>query len=79
MKSIILKINKGFYYGWVIVVLSAITFFLSAPGQTYSISVFIKVYVLIAAAIKVFKSKFKSSSTQSKNLRIKSSPSHLSQ
>ena len=45
MKSIILKINKGFYYGWVIVVLSAITFFLSAPGQTYSISVFIKVYV----------------------------------
>jgi len=45
MKSLILKINKGFYYGWVIVVLSAMTFFLSAPGQTYSISVFIKVYI----------------------------------
>ena len=45
MKAIVLKINKGFYYGWVIVVLSAMTFFLSAPGQTYSISVFIKVYI----------------------------------
>jgi len=45
MKAIVLKINKSFYYGWVIVVLSAMTFFLSAPGQTYSISVFIKVYV----------------------------------
>lgn len=45
MKAIVLKINKGFYYGWVIVVLSAMTFFLSAPGQSYSISVFIKVYL----------------------------------
>lgn len=44
MKSIALKLNKGFYYGWVIVLLSAMTFFLSAPGQTYSISVFINVY-----------------------------------
>ncbi len=45
MKAIVLKINKGIYYGWVIVVLSAMTFFLSSPGQTYSISVFIKVYI----------------------------------
>ena len=45
MKTIIHKINKSFYYGWVIVVLSAMTFFLSAPGQTYSISVFIDVYI----------------------------------
>lgn len=44
MRTIVLKMNKGFYYGWVIVVLSAMTFFLSAPGQTYSISVFINVY-----------------------------------
>ena len=44
MKVFILKINKSFYYGWVIVVLSAMTFFLSAPGQTYSISVFINIY-----------------------------------
>lgn len=45
MKAVVLKINKGFYYGWVIVALSALTFFLSAPGQTYSISVFINVYL----------------------------------
>lgn len=45
MKNIVLKINKSFYYGWVMVVLSAMVFFLSAPGQTYSISVFIKVYI----------------------------------
>ena len=45
MKYLIQKINATFYYGWVIVVLSAMTFFLSAPGQTYSISVFIKVYL----------------------------------
>jgi len=45
MKSLIININKSFYYGYVIIVLSAMTFFLSAPGQTYSISVFIKVYI----------------------------------
>lgn len=45
MKTLILKINRSFYYGWAIVVLSAMAFFLSAPGQTYSISVFINVYI----------------------------------
>lgn len=44
MRQLVLKINQRFYYGWVIVLLSALTFFLSAPGQTYSISVFIDVY-----------------------------------
>ncbi len=44
LKNLVLKINKMFYYGWVMVVLSAMTFFLSAPGQTYSISVFTTVY-----------------------------------
>jgi len=44
MKSIVLKINKHIYYGWVIVVVSAMSLFLSSPGQTYSISVFINVY-----------------------------------
>jgi MFS family permease len=41
MKKLALKINKYIYYGWVIVALSGITFFMSSPGQTYSISVFI--------------------------------------
>jgi MFS family permease len=45
MKRIIDKVNGKFYYGWVIVLLSAMMLFLSAPGQTYSISVFIKVYI----------------------------------
>lgn len=44
MKNIILKINKYFYYGWIIVLMSALAQFMSAPGQTYSISVFIRTY-----------------------------------
>jgi cyanate permease len=35
------KISSRWYYGWVMVWLSGIIFFFSAPGQTYSISVFI--------------------------------------
>ncbi|MCF7927206.1 MAG: MFS transporter [Candidatus Izimaplasma sp.] len=44
MKSMILKFNKIIYYEWIIVMLNGLTFFMSAPGQTYSISVFINVY-----------------------------------
>ncbi|MCD4827137.1 MAG: MFS transporter [Acholeplasmataceae bacterium] len=44
MKKLILKINKYFYYGWVIVLISSLAHFMSAPGQTYSISVFINAY-----------------------------------
>jgi len=40
-----LKINKFFYYGWVILLLSAIGTFFSSPGQTYSISAFIDSYI----------------------------------
>ena len=34
-----------FYYGWVIVVVSAMGLFFSGPGQTYAISVFIDAYI----------------------------------
>ncbi len=44
MKSMALKMNQKLYYGWVIVALSSLAFFFSAPGQTYSISVFINAY-----------------------------------
>jgi len=44
MKSIAKKINKKIYYGWVIVLVSAIALFFSSPGQTYSISVFNSYY-----------------------------------
>ncbi len=44
MKAMALKINKRFYYGWVVVFVSALALFFSAPGQTYSISIFINVY-----------------------------------
>lgn len=37
-------INDKFYYGWVIVAVSAIGMFFSAPGQTFSVSVFIDAY-----------------------------------
>ncbi len=41
MQSIALKLNKKLYYGWIIVAVSALSLFFSAPGQTFSISVFI--------------------------------------
>ncbi|GEL78590.1 MFS transporter [Tenuibacillus multivorans] len=36
--------NTSFYYGWVIVFVSALGVFFSGPGQTYAVSVFIDVY-----------------------------------
>lgn len=44
MKSMALTMNKKLYYGWIIVLMSGLAFFFSAPGQTYSISVFINYY-----------------------------------
>jgi len=44
MKPYVLKINKKIYYGWMIVLIAAISLFFSSPGQTYSISVFNAVY-----------------------------------
>ncbi|HBW34505.1 MFS transporter [Desulfosporosinus sp. BICA1-9] len=38
-------VNLPFFYGWIIVVISALGLFFSGPGQTYSISVFINVYM----------------------------------
>lgn len=40
-----LKINKYFYYGWIVLFISAISTFFSSPGQTYSISAYINSYV----------------------------------
>lgn len=37
---------KNFYYGWVILLFSALSVFFSAPGQTYFASAFIESYVL---------------------------------
>ncbi|MGM0436495.1 MAG: MFS transporter [Bacillota bacterium] len=44
MKDTAIKLNHKLYYGWVIVLVSALGVFFSAPGQTYSISVFIDAY-----------------------------------
>ncbi|HKL47419.1 MAG TPA: MFS transporter [Candidatus Izemoplasmatales bacterium] len=44
MDKHIKKINQKIYYGWIIVFVSNIAFFMSAPGQTYSISVFVNTY-----------------------------------
>lgn len=43
--SFALKVNKYFYYGWLILLVSAISTFFSSPGQTYSISAYINSYV----------------------------------
>jgi transposase InsO family protein len=44
MKPWIKRLNNHIYYGWMIVFLSALTFFMSSPGQTYSISIFNDIY-----------------------------------
>jgi MFS family permease len=44
MNNIAKKFNNKIYYGWVIVIISAISLFFSSPGQTYSISVFNSIY-----------------------------------
>lgn len=44
-KKLALKVNQVFYYGWVIVFISALASFFSSPGQTYSISAFIDSYI----------------------------------
>ncbi len=44
MYALAQKISKKFYYGWVMVFVSAMGLFFSAPGQTYSISVFRNIY-----------------------------------
>jgi MFS family permease len=40
-----LPINLPFFYGWIIVGISALTIFFSGPGQTYSVSTFIDSYI----------------------------------
>lgn len=40
-----LPIKTKFFYGWVIVGISALTLFLSGPGQTYSVSTFIDSFI----------------------------------
>ncbi|WP_188207804.1 MFS transporter [Alkalibacillus aidingensis] len=37
--------NTPFYYGWVIVLVSALSVFFSGPGQTFAISMFIEYYI----------------------------------
>jgi len=44
MKLLVKKINRTIYYGWIIVAVAAVSMFFSSPGQTYSISVFNKIY-----------------------------------
>lgn len=40
-----LPIKTNFFYGWIIVGISALTLFLSGPGQTYSVSTFIDSFI----------------------------------
>ncbi|MFO8068824.1 MAG: MFS transporter [Alkalibacterium sp.] len=39
------KKELPFYYGWVIVAIGALSVFFSAPGQTFSVSIFIDFYI----------------------------------
>jgi MFS family permease len=44
-KNFNVPINTPFYYGWIVVIISAISLFFSGPGQTYFISIFIDSYI----------------------------------
>lgn len=44
-KKTALRINSKIYYGWMIVFVSGLSIFFSAPGQTFSISAFIDAYI----------------------------------
>ena len=37
--------SDRFYYGWIILALSSLSYFFSAPGQTYFTSTFIDTYI----------------------------------
>lgn len=39
------SVNKLFYYGWIIILVGALGYFFSAPGQTYFLSTFIDSYI----------------------------------
>jgi len=41
-----LPFRPPFFYGWLIVFVSAMTLFFSGPGQTYSVSTFIDSYII---------------------------------
>ena len=44
-RSLELPIKPNFFYGWIIVGISALTIFFSGPGQTFSVSIFIYSYI----------------------------------
>ncbi len=44
-KTETLPLQPPFFYGWIIVVIGALSVFFSGPGQTYSVSVFIDSYI----------------------------------
>lgn len=37
--------NTGFFYGWIVITISALGYFFSGPGQTYFTSTFIDLYI----------------------------------
>jgi len=41
MRSIALKINRRFFYGWIILAVAALGIFVSGPGQSHTFSVFL--------------------------------------
>ncbi|MGY4689404.1 MFS transporter [Salibacterium sp. K-3] len=40
-----LPVRPPFFYGWLIVVIAALGAFFSGPGQTYTVSVFMDIYI----------------------------------
>ena len=55
--------NNTYYYGWVIVAISALGLFFSGPGQTYNVSIFIDAYIKSFGWSRSLISTFYSSAT----------------
>jgi MFS family permease len=69
-KKYVSKIQNKFFYGWLIVLISALTAFFSAPGQTYFISGFIEFYIEAFDLTRTTVSQYYSLATLSAGLML---------
>lgn len=69
-KNYVNKVQEKFFYGWLIVVISALTAFFSAPGQTYFISGFIEHYIETFNLTRTTVSQYYSLATLSAGLML---------
>ncbi|WP_084414217.1 MFS transporter [Salibacterium aidingense] len=65
-----LPVHPPFFYGWLIVVIAALGAFFSGPGQTYTISVFMDIYIEEFSASRTMISSLYSGATLAAGLLL---------